>query len=459
MMKIHKYSAVCILSLVASAAGQDSGLPIGSTAPEQVPAVQGEADSADVKGSMRTLWSRGVNALREGRYAESLVDLRAARGQEQESAELAFDTAMAAWRAGEFDEAETAADQAASLSDGELTPLREGLLGAIHYKRAQDAFRQALSPSASPGAAPGNPQDPAAGDPAAAVPDFASALGLSTRAENAFLRAALGDAENLRHARNYERALQLSAAIRQAMEDQKDSEDSEPGEDGEPQDGEEGEEGEPNEGEPKDGEQDGEPKEGSDSKKDEPNESGEEPGDEQEQQGDQKPGEKEGEQKDSEGGEEQGADDPSGEAPAPPEPSSEDPNEDPNDESKSDPAKPSDSGEPSPEDPQGGEDPEGSEPPEDPNSPSDPSQPEGGPEGDGAEQPPEPDAGDAESEKPSGAESQPGAPAPGEGVAGRALRPEERVKLMEALKADKERLQELRKQQRARQSRPVKRDW
>jgi len=135
---------------------------------------------------------RGLQLLREGRYAEAAAAFRNAIDDGGATAELSYNLALALWKAGMYDQAETAAEQAATLSNGAMSTLRDGLLGNLRYAQAQ----------------------------AARAEDPQGALGLAEQARGHYLRGAVRADATPEVARNLERAQVLIEELKKEIEEQ-----------------------------------------------------------------------------------------------------------------------------------------------------------------------------------------------------------------------------------------------
>jgi Ca-activated chloride channel family protein len=134
---------------------------------------------------------QGLRLLEQGRYEEAVAAFRRAEQADGPSAELCYNLALALWKAGRADEAETEAERAATLSDGALAPLRDGILGNLRLAAAQQR----------------------AGE------DLQGALQAAEQARDHYLRGSLASgAPEL--ARNLERALALIDELRKKQEEQ-----------------------------------------------------------------------------------------------------------------------------------------------------------------------------------------------------------------------------------------------
>lgn len=96
----------------------------------------------------------GMRAYREGRFEEAARAFAAAEQALGEAAgpELVFDRALAAWRAGSFAEAESAAEMAAIRGGASFAARRDFLLGLAAFGRALRARAEAELPGADPSA-------------------------------------------------------------------------------------------------------------------------------------------------------------------------------------------------------------------------------------------------------------------------------------------------------------------
>lgn len=134
---------------------------------------------------------RGLQLYKEGKFQEAAVAFQQAIATEGDSAELSYNLALALWRAGDRDGAETAAETAATLSDGRLAGLRDGVLGNLRYELAQEISEQ----------------------------DLAIALQLARQARDNYLRGSLAS-ETPELYRNLERAQNLIDELEMKLEEQ-----------------------------------------------------------------------------------------------------------------------------------------------------------------------------------------------------------------------------------------------
>lgn len=135
---------------------------------------------------------RGLALMQQGQYTEAAAAFRAAAEEDGPSAELSYNLSLALWRAGMFDEAETAAEEAATLSDGAFSGLRDGVLGNLRYTQAQ----------------------------AVRAEDLEVALGLANQARDHYLRGATRGDARPELARNLERAQALVEELEKEIEEQ-----------------------------------------------------------------------------------------------------------------------------------------------------------------------------------------------------------------------------------------------
>lgn len=174
---------------------------------------------------------RGLALFRQGEYAEAASAFRAAIEAEGPSAERSYNLALALWKAGQADEAETAAEQAATLSDGEFNPLRDGLLGNVRYAAARKVEAE----------------------------DLRAALGLAEQARAHYLRGAVALDGRPELARNLERALRLIEELKKKIEEQEEQQDEdEEGDQEQNEDQQDGEDGKSDEKQEQDQKGDGE---------------------------------------------------------------------------------------------------------------------------------------------------------------------------------------------------------
>ncbi len=141
---------------------------------------------------------RGLQLYKEGKFEEAAVDFQQAIETEGDSAELSYNLALALWRAGDRDGAETAAERAATLSDGRLAGLRDGVLGNLRYELAQEISEQ----------------------------DLAVALQLAQQARDNYLRGSL-TSETPELYRNLERAQNLIDELEKKLEEQQQEQEQE----------------------------------------------------------------------------------------------------------------------------------------------------------------------------------------------------------------------------------------
>ena len=86
---------------------------------------------------------RGMQLYQAGKFQEAQSAFAAAIVDEPESAELQWNLALAAWRAGDLATAEVAAEKYAALAKGRKGELHRGMLGAIRFAEAETLESQA----------------------------------------------------------------------------------------------------------------------------------------------------------------------------------------------------------------------------------------------------------------------------------------------------------------------------
>jgi hypothetical protein len=140
--------------------------------------------------------ARGVQLMAEGKFADAVTAFRAAAEADPKNAELQYNLALALWRAGDATAAEIAAEKAATLSDGRLASLRDGIHGNLKIDEAQHKL--------------GGEQ-----------PDLQGALSAAQKARDHFVHGAAMRGAPAELTRNLERALALIADIEKKIEEQK----------------------------------------------------------------------------------------------------------------------------------------------------------------------------------------------------------------------------------------------
>ena len=86
---------------------------------------------------------RGVQLYKDGKYSEAQAAFTAAVVNDPESAELQWNLALAAWRAGDLATAELAAEKYSALAKDAKDELHRGMLGAIRFAEALELEQQA----------------------------------------------------------------------------------------------------------------------------------------------------------------------------------------------------------------------------------------------------------------------------------------------------------------------------
>lgn len=370
---------------------------------------------------------RGMQLYKEGKYRAAQEAFQAALADDPDSAELQWNLALAAWRAGDLDTAELAAEKYAALAKDAKGELHRGMLGAVRFEQALQLEQQADHLIAQEQAASGQPQDPDADELGNPLPLLEKALQKALNARNHFVRGARAN-PTPEILRNTERALrkidELKKRIEEMMQQQQEQEQGDKNDDKKKPE----EDGKDDEKKPSD-EKEGDEKDDQQKGEDQQENKSEENKDEKKPEGEQskeKPDEGKSEKPD---GKPEQSDPEQGEGEQPPEAPEPKPGE--GDEKKD---------EPEPGQPKPGEDqkePEGEQQTGDKKSEK----------GDDQKPlPPEPKPGESRSD------------APGEGGKGLELTPEQAQRLLDRAKKLDEQLKKAKKRQTSRR-RAVERDW
>jgi len=380
---------------------------------------------------------RGMQLYKEGKYRAAQEAFQAALKDDPDSAELQWNLALAAWRAGDLDTAELASEKYAALAKDAKDELHRGMLGAVRFEQALQFEQQAdhliaqgqaaQAQAAQAQSAGGQPPDPDADELGNPLPLLEKALQKALNARNHFVRGARAN-PTPEILRNTERALrkidELKKRIEELMQQQQKQEQGDKNDD-EKKPEEDGKDDEKKPSDEKEGdEQKDDKQKGDEQKENKPEENKDEKKPEGEQ-SEKKPDEGKSEKPDGkpEQTQEQGEGEQPPEAPEPK------PGE--NDEKSDEP----DPGKPKPGEEQ--KEPEGEEQ-------AGNKEPE---KGDGQKPlPPEPKPGESRSD------------APGEGGKGLELTPEQAARLLERAKKLDEQLKKAKKRQTSRR-RAVERDW
>ena len=161
-------------------------------------------------------FAEGLKHYAAGDYAEAVAAFRTALESRPDDPRLNYNLALALWRIGAMEAAETAAEKAAALSGGRLDVRRDGILGNIRYDQARAVVdtRPSAGPVARPGAKAGQQ---------GRGPDLQEALDLVGQAKTHFLRGATAsqpaDPVLLR---NLERAMRFEEELKKRQQEQKD---------------------------------------------------------------------------------------------------------------------------------------------------------------------------------------------------------------------------------------------
>ena len=149
-------------------------------------------------------------------YAQAVASFRQALEVTPDDPRLNYNLALALWRIGAMEAAETAAEKAAALSQGRLDARRDGILGNIRYDQARQIADAKAPPARAPGSGAGVPEQ-------GSGPDLQKALELVGQSKDHFLRGAMAsqpvDPVLLR---NLERALVLEEELKKRQQEQDD---------------------------------------------------------------------------------------------------------------------------------------------------------------------------------------------------------------------------------------------
>lgn len=360
---------------------------------------------------------RGMQFYKEGKFQEAQVAFTAALKGDPDSAELQWNLALAAWRAGDLDTAEVAAEKYAALATDAKDELHRGMLGAIRFAEARKFEEQADQAIATAKNQPVQP-DPDADEPQKPLPLLEKALQKALSARDHFVRGARAN-PTPEILRNTERALRKIDELKKRIEEQMKQEQKEGDKNDDQKKPEpDGKEDDQNEADQDDGEKKPDDQKKGDEKQEQNKPDENKDGKPEGQQSDQKPDDNKPEKPD---GKPDSSDPQQGEGENPPESPEPKPNEgDAKDEN----------GDQKPGDQQ--------------------------PEPDGKEQAGNKDqnAGDGQKPRP----PEPRSDAPGEAGKGLELTPEQAQRLMERAKKLDERLKKAKKRQSSRR-RAVERDW
>ncbi len=158
----------------------------------------------------------GAQKFAAGDFAGAKAAYERCAKASPETAAFQYDLAVAAFRAGDLDAAESAIDRYAALPGGGRAHLHHGVLGNIRYRQAEELARKAAgdpAPASGATSADGPPADP--------VAELEAAVGKAEAARDAFLRAAGDPDAGPEAARNTERSLRLREQLKQKLEDAK----------------------------------------------------------------------------------------------------------------------------------------------------------------------------------------------------------------------------------------------
>jgi len=144
----------------------------------------------------------------QGRYAEAARAFRKALEHDKDDARLNYNLAVTLWRQAEADEAETAAEKTATLSEGRLDALRDGVLGNLRFEAA---LKKAAEQTKA--------------EPRSKI--LEAAVDLMVQARKHYQRGALRSGAGPALGRNLERAIRKEEELRKQLEEQKKKEEEE----------------------------------------------------------------------------------------------------------------------------------------------------------------------------------------------------------------------------------------
>jgi Ca-activated chloride channel homolog len=142
-----------------------------------------------------------MQLYQQGRYAEAVHAFRKALEDDKGDPLLNYNLAVSLWRQGEADEAETAAEKTATLSEGRLDALRDGILGNLRFEAAlKKAAEQTKGPRSK---------------------ILEAAVDLMVQARKHYQRGAVRPGAGPALARNLERAIRKEEELRKQLEEEK----------------------------------------------------------------------------------------------------------------------------------------------------------------------------------------------------------------------------------------------
>lgn len=143
-----------------------------------------------------------IELYTQGRYAEAARAFRKALERDKDDARLNYNLAVTLWRQAEADAAETAAEKTATLSEGRLDALRDGILGNLRF-----------------GAALAKAAEQTKEEPRSKI--LEAAVDLMAMARKHYQRGALRPGAGSALVRNLERAIRKEEELRKQLEEQK----------------------------------------------------------------------------------------------------------------------------------------------------------------------------------------------------------------------------------------------
>lgn len=165
---------------------------------------------------------RGMQLYKDGKFVAAQAAFVAALEHEPESAELQWNLALAAWRAGDLETAEVAAEKYAALAKDAKDELHRGMLGAIRFAESEGfetKADQALAAAQRPAAmGPPEPDDQSVDEPEQPLPLLEKALQKAVQAKNHFVRGVRAK-PTPEIVRNTERALRKIDELKKRIEE------------------------------------------------------------------------------------------------------------------------------------------------------------------------------------------------------------------------------------------------
>ncbi len=149
----------------------------------------------------------GLRLYKEGKFEKAATAFRKALVGDSGNAGLNYNLALALWRSGDAGGAETAAEKASALAQGEFDGLRDGILGNLRYDKARALADAEVEPQKE-------------------VEQLENAVKAAGTARNHFERSVVelfkrSPAGSAEVQRNLERAIKLEEELKKRLEDAK----------------------------------------------------------------------------------------------------------------------------------------------------------------------------------------------------------------------------------------------